>query len=67
MKIRLLKNPGYGGLGNVTFPVELDAVENSEGGFDVLGIAFTSAGATVGAFDDEFQYYIPRRYAEVAE
>lgn len=67
MKIRLLKNPGYGGLGNVTFPVELDAVENIEGGFDVLGMEFTSAGATVGAFVDKFPYYIPRRCAEAVE
>lgn len=67
MKIRLLKNPGYGGLGNVTFPVELDAVENIEGGFDVLGVEFTEAGAVVGAFDDRFLYHIPRRYAEKAE
>lgn len=57
MKIRLLKNTGYGGLGRVQFPVEVVGHKDSAGSFYVFGEDLISVGADEDSFMRGYRYY----------
>lgn len=65
MKIRLLSNPGYRGMEDVVFPVEVEA-EIREGSARISGKELYRAGASHG-FDGLPAYCFPPAVWEAAE
>ncbi len=56
MKIKLLNNGGYRGLGDVSFPTEVKARAMSGGGFKVAGLELIRVGGDWEVFYPEYEY-----------
>ncbi len=59
MKIKLLNDSHYGDMGNVKFPVEVEATDWRGLGFDVSGAELIGVGADAEEWDSNVLYFWP--------
>lgn len=57
MKVKLLNNGGYPGLGHVSFPVDVEVNNHYDAGFDVIGAELLRIGGDDEHLDIDSDYY----------